>query len=110
MTDHVGLDFPQTNALVRERAGGVPLVEEIGGIRLVDEDLQRATELLAVVQDAGMCIRNAPRADVDVLALVKCADLTFPADLGVLASATDGPRQSTHAIAGFEDPEVIPEL
>ena len=83
-SDQVGLDLAQPQPGICQRACGASLVVEIRAVRLVQENLQRNAELLAVVQHAGVRVRNAPGADVDVLPLVKGADLAFTADLGVL--------------------------
>ena len=72
--------------LLDERPGGVAFVVEVRGVGLVDEDLQRDAKLLAVVQHAGVRVRNAPWADVDVQTLVERADLTLAADLGVFSA------------------------
>src|SRR5438552_5554133 len=104
MADHVGLDLTQPHALVRQRARRVAFVIEIGGVRLVDEDLQRNAELLAVVQNTGMRVGDTPRPDVDILTVIEGADLTLATvDLGMFAAFADGPGQSADPIARLEN-------
>ena len=52
-------------------------------VSLVDEHLERNTELFAVVQNRRVRVRNAPWTDVHVLSVVKGTDLAFTVDLGV---------------------------
>src|SRR5262249_40018864 len=66
--------------------------------------------LLAVVQDAGVRIRNPPRSNVHVLPLVERADLALAVDLGVLGASADRPVHPTHPVARFENAEVVSEL
>src|SRR6185295_4770219 len=86
--------------------------EEVRRIRFVDEDLQRDAQLLAVVEDPGVRVRNAPRADVEMLSVVERAHLTFTlwTNLGVLAAASDRPRESADAVARLENADVVSEL
>ena len=89
VAEHVGLHLAQPHPLVRERADVVALVVEVGGLALVDEDLQRHAQLLAVAEHAGVPVRQPPRTAVVVLAFVEVADLGFAAgaDLGVRGAA-----------------------
>ena len=57
-----------------------------------------------------MCVRNAPRADVHIQALVERTDLTLAVDLGMFGAAADGPVDAADAIARLENAEVVAEL
>src|SRR5258708_5734245 len=102
VADHIGLHLAQSNARVRQRASGVPLVKKVRPVSLVDEHLERNTELFAVVQNRRMRVRNAPWTDVHVLSVVKGTDLAFTVDLGVFRALTHRPTQPADAVASFE--------
>jgi hypothetical protein len=106
----VGLDLAQAHLLVRERTGTVAFEIEVVRIRFVQEHLHRNVQLPAVVQHRFMRIRDAPRPDVDVLPLVKCAHLPLTADFGMLVALLDRPLQAADAIARFEQLVVVAEL
>ena len=54
VADHVGLDFPEPDALAGQRPDRFSLVVEVRRLVLVDEHLQRHAELFAVTQHAVM--------------------------------------------------------
>ena len=108
--DEVGLDLAQADLLVRQRAGGVALEVEVVGVGFVEEDLHRNAELAAVVQHAVVRVRNAPRADVDVLAFVERADLALAAELRCARALAHRPLQAADALARFEHLVVVAKL
>ena len=93
-----------------ERTECVSFLVEIIRVARVDEDLQGYAQLLAVPEHAGVCIGNAPRAGVEVLAFVESANLALAIDLLVAGAAPDGPAETADPVARFEDLIVVAEL
>ena len=110
VADHVGLHFAQADALACQRSDALALVVEVRGLGFVDEDLKRDVELLAVLEDAGVEVGDAPRSRVEVHAFVEGADLALAADFRVFRALAHGPRDATDPFARFEHAHVVSEF
>ncbi len=109
---HVGLHLTQPDLLRGQWSEVVALVVEVRRLVLVDEDLDGHAELLAVAEDAGVPVREAPRTAVVIETLVEVADLRFAAgsDLGVRRSAPQRPVHAAYAITRLENADVVSQL
>ena len=87
-------------------------VEEVRRIVVVDEELQRNAEFLAVIEDASVVVRDPPWAGVEVLVVVERTHLPLAAfaRFGVLTAAPDSPADAADTLARLEHAIVVTEL
>lgn len=78
-----------------------------GVLVLLHEDLQLHAGALAVVQERAVVMRDAPGADIDVLAVREFAGLTVSAHLAELVTALQRPAASARAALVFEDLHLV---
>ncbi len=112
LAEEVGLHLAHADALVRQRPGDRAFAVEVVGVGVVEEHLHRHAELAAVAEDAGVRVRDAPGADVHVLALVPVADLRLAAgaEFRVCGALADAPRDAADAVTRLQHLIVVAEL
>ncbi len=105
----VTLDLALADPLVGQRPLALVRID-VGGVIVIDHDLERHIEVLGVIERRAMVVGNAPGTDVDIETIIEIAGLgvhahllgdeAFPRRLG--AAAGKG--------AGFENGHLVAEL
>ena len=109
MAAGVGRDLGLAHRLGLQRARAF-LEEEIGGVVVVDEHLERDAERLGVVEGRVVVVRDPPRAMVDVQAVVEIAGLRIAAEFGDGDAAPCGLRSAAGELASLDDLDLVPRL
>src|ERR1044071_4494685 len=83
---------------------------QIGVVIDLDERLESNPQPLAVIKNAVMVIRDAPRSRIEIEPRVELAGLLETAELGVAVAAAQRPGAAAGAVVVFEDLHLVAGL